>query len=75
MRQKGRNVLRKLLEIEKYHKEIARRRKELHEVPKKRPIREFHMPRINFEAPNYWSMVKLQETEIMGPYNPPNMTR
>ena len=73
VRQKGRNALRKLLEIEEYHKEIARRRKELHEVPKKRPIREFHMPRLNFEAPNYWSMVKLTEKEIVGPYNPPKI--
>ena len=65
--------MRRLLEVEEYHKEIARRRVELREVPKKRKIREFHMPRLNFEAPNYWSMVKLTTQKIAAPFNPPKI--
>ena len=65
--------MRKLLEVEEYHKEIARKRAELHEVPKKRKIREFHMPQLDFDAPNYWSMVKLTNEVIKGPFNPPKI--
>ena len=31
------------------------------------------MLRLNFEAPNYWSMVKLTEREMVGSYNRPKI--
>jgi len=60
-----------LLNIEEWRKEEEGRRKELHELPTKRKIREFHLPRIDFDAKNYCTMVRTKFEKLSGPYNPP----
>ncbi|XP_063693346.1 uncharacterized protein LOC134825134 [Bolinopsis microptera] len=71
IRQKGRNILRRLLNIKEWRKEEERRRKELYELPKKIKIREFHLPLIDFDAKDYCTMARIKFEKLSGPYNPP----
>lgn len=57
MRQRGRNILGRLLEIKRHKEYIAAKRRQLKDVTKKQTIREFHLPKINFEAKNYAELV------------------
>ena len=50
---------------------MERARKNLKELPKKKQIREFHLPKLDFTASEYWKMVKIKFREMNGPYNPP----
>ena len=70
---KGWGAMSTLLEVEKYFDDLARRRKELHELPKKRKIREFHLPRLNFEAKHFYEMVKWKKDQMEGPHDPPKI--
>ncbi len=47
------------------------KRREFREPAKKRKIRPFRLPLLNFQARNYWEMVKIKFRALKGPYNPP----
>ena len=71
MRQRGRNILRRLLEIKRHKEYIAAKRRQLKDVTKKQTIREFHLPKINFEAKNYAELVKIKTQPSKEPFDPP----
>ena len=54
-----------------YHSMMHTQRKRLHELPKRKKVRCFRLPKINFEAKNYWEMVPIGYRKVVGPYTPP----
>jgi hypothetical protein len=50
---------------------MDKQRASLKELPKKKKIREFHLPRVNFKAKDYWQMVSIRYKDVQGPFSPP----
>ena len=69
VRLRGRNVMRRLSATKQYHRMMDRKRAELKELPKKKKVREFHLPKLNFKAQHYYEMVDLKWETPMGPYS------
>ena len=64
-------MLKRLRLSRAYERMMEKQRSKLKEVPKKKKIREFHLPKVNFEAKNYWEMVFMRNEEVKGPFTPP----
>ena len=71
VRRKGLQLLRRLRLSRAYERMMEKQRSKLKEVPKKKKIREFHLPKVNFDAKNYWEMVTMRSEEVKGPFSPP----
>ena len=64
--------MRRLLATREYHKMMEIKKIQLKEVPKKKKVREFHLPKLNFRAKTFYEMVELEWETPVGPYNPPD---
>ena len=50
---------------------MDKQRVSMKELPKKKKIREFHLPTVNFKAKNYWEMISIRYEDVQGPFTPP----
>lgn len=71
VRQLGLKQLRRLRISRAYERMMDKQRSRLKEIPKKKKIRQFHLPTVNFAAKHYWEMASIRDETIDGPYSPP----
>ena len=70
IREKGRGALRNIRKLEAWRELQEQNR--YPPRPKKKTIREFNLPVLNFKAKNYTELTKLKMKKVTGPGNPPS---